>query len=129
MNSLIVLSGVSEPVITNITQEFNRLIPDFCRGNAKYRSKSDLYSFFLSTEDNWSENLKQVYNTLTVIEPVLRYARSQGALLEINICIHAYDYRNHLLMEFVLPKETSRIISDIGIELVMSIYLDNLFDC
>jgi hypothetical protein len=125
MNSLVRISNVSELVITNVVKELNQLIPGFCKGTGKHLSEKDLYSFFLSSSDEWSENQRQIYEVLSIIEPTLKYVRTQGASLEINICIHAYDFRNLLLMEFAFSSDMSRIISDIGMDLVISIYLDN----
>jgi len=127
MNTLIRIDNISESMAEELIIEFNRSIPEFCKGTGKHAFEKDLYSFFLSSNDDdyWGTQQEEVIDKLSKISETLLHAKSSGASLSINTCIHMSDYRDAMLVDFVFSSELLQLAAKIGADLEVSLYTDN----
>ena len=125
MNTLIRIHNINESVIERLVVEFNRSIPGFCKNTGKHLHEPDLYSFILSSEEEWDKHIQQVLEILSRLGDSLLRVKDAGAILSINTCIHMYDFRSAFLVDFVFPTNLLQTITTIGASLEMSMYIDN----
>ena len=124
MNTLIRIQNINRSIAENLVTEFNLAIPGFCQGKGarEHLHIKGLYSFFLSSEKNWTIHWEEVFDSLSKISSTLLYAKNLGAELSVNTCIHINDYKYSLCVDFDFPCELLRLITEIGASLEVSLY-------
>ena len=121
MNTYIRISDISESMAEDIAIKFNHAIPGFCEDTGKHAFEKDLYSFFLSSDDDYGE----VMEKLSKLSETLLYAKNSGAYLWINSCVHVSDYRNSRYENVGLPSELLQLAVRIGAELEVSFFVNS----
>lgn len=127
MNSFLRINNVSESDIMTIRNMINDSFPGLFEYDGKHLRIKELYSVLLSTKEEWREHCDEIHKILLRIGSVMFYARNNhNADIELDICIHMYDFRERNLSEFYFSQSLLSILVENEIKLQMSIYSDKL---
>jgi hypothetical protein len=125
MNTFIRIYNINENIAEDIVCEFNRLVPGFCKGFGKHLLEKNLYSFCVSSDDDWKTHQEEIVNVLCQIGDSLLQLRSGGASWSINPCVHMYDYRGIFFVDFDFLDDLLQAIVRFGGRLDISVFTDD----
>ena len=122
MNTLLRIMNISESTAEELAGEFNRLIPGFCKDIGKHLLVSDLYSFFLSDDENWLSHQDEIIDVLSKLGNSLLQVSHSGAKWSVNPCLHMTDYGGAFVIDYDFTNDLLQIIAKFGGYLEVSFY-------
>jgi hypothetical protein len=111
MQSLLRIKHVNDLVLSEILNQIKSQAPRFGEEDDLLFHNRNQHAFVLSKKAYWKDNHNEIIKNLTVFSDTLDYAYGVGASLELDIGIHAINYKPCELLKFEFSEELLQLLA------------------